>query len=115
MKTLTEFSTLTLRKAAAVRAAARGGRTVTPTELAQAAADDRAASEAAAAAASAEAGGEAEAAEPEGEAPAAEAAPAEGGDAAEAPKADAPPDPAIEAVAAALSVQADRAARLLEA
>ena len=86
MKTLTEFSTLTLRKAAEARAAYR--------QTAPAPAV-----EAPAAAAEAPAEGAAEGAA-EGDA---EAAPA--------PAAD----PAAEAVAAALGVPSDRAARLLEA
>ena len=87
MKTLTEFSTLTLRKAAAARAAVGGA----PRPVAAA----PEASEAS-------------------EAPASET-PAEGEAPAEAAPEAAAPDPAIEGVASALGVQADRAARLLEA
>src|SRR6185295_18351977 len=109
MKTLTEFSTLTLRKAAAARAAAGGANVGAPAAELDAAMD--ASDDAADAAGSS---GEAEAAP-------AEAAPA---DAAEAPAADAggeasageaKADPVVDAVAAALGVQADRAARMLEA
>src|SRR5689334_12297535 len=118
MKTLTEFSTLTLRKAAAARSAARSGRTVTAGELAQAASDDAAAK---AEAAKAEAEGGDDTAAPEGDAPAEAAAdaPAEAAaESTEAPAAEAKPaepDPAIGAVAEALGLQPERAARLLEA
>lgn len=120
MKTLTEFSTLTLRKAAAARAAAGGANAGAPAAELDDAMD-----------ASEEAGDA-----PAGDAPAGDApggdAPGDAADAAEAtsegvaeasapaePVADTPvehkPDPIIDAIAAALSVQPDRAARLIEA
>ncbi len=101
MKTLTEFSTLTLRRAAAARAAAGGSVQATPAPAAPVVAEgDAAPIEASAEAAPVEDAAPAEAS--------AEAAPAE-----EAAPAKA--DPVIDAVAAALEVQPDRAARLLEA
>jgi hypothetical protein len=125
MKTLTEFSTLTLRKAAAARAAAGGANAGAPAaELDDAmdASDEAADGQVQASAegappepsteAAAEATGDSEAAT--SEAAASEAAASEA-----VPVTDTPveqkPDPIVDAVAAALSVQADRAARMIEA
>src|SRR5262245_28613103 len=102
MKTLTEFSTLTLRKAAAARAAAGGAKVGAAAAELDAAMD---ASESA----EEDAPPEDAAAEPSDEAAAASEPPA--GDA----QGDAKPDPIVEAVASALGVQPDRAARMLEA
>src|SRR3954470_24427058 len=102
MKTLTEFSTLTLRKAAAARAAAGGANAEAPAAELDDAMD----------ASDSAAGGEAAEPAAEGAEPAAE--PAESVEA--APATDTPveqkPDPVIDAMAAALGVPADRAARL---
>ena len=95
MKTLTEFSTLTLRKAAEARASVPAATGSGPAPAPEATADTAAAAPT-----------EGEVAVPtEGE----PAAPAETG---EAPAAT---DPAVEAIAQALGVQPDRAARLVEA
>jgi len=108
MKTLTEFSTLTLRKAAAARAAAGGANAGAPAAELDDAMD---ASDSAAEGPP----GDATAAPPEATPEPAVDAPAEG----EAPASDAPveqkPDPVIDAVAASLGVATDKAARLLEA
>ena len=112
MKTLTEFSALVLRKAAEARASAASARAAKAGDVAEAPALD------AAAAAEAEAPpAEAEPAPAEAAPAEAEAAPApaEGEAPAEPPPPQQPPDPVIDAVAAALSVQPDRAARMLEA
>lgn len=100
MKTLTEFSPLVLRRAADALAKARAAHPRTEPAAGEAPASAPAPSEPAA-----EAPAEAAAGEPAGEAPA------------EAPAEAAPsgPDPVVEAVAADLGVQADRAARLVEA
>src|SRR5215475_4717097 len=103
MKTLTEFSPLVLRKAADARAQVPAAPPPAPAAPVEAAPPAEATSEGEPAPA-AEALSEGEAA------PAAEAAPAEA-----APAEAAPADPVIDAVAAALGVQSDRAARLLEA
>ena len=116
MKTLTEFSPLLLRNAAAARATAPKNGSAPPV------ATDAPGSEAAASSGDATAEPAAETAPAEAETPAAEA-PAEAADAGEAPAeaaapaetTPAPKDPAIEVVAAKLGVQADRAERLLEA
>src|SRR6188472_3944582 len=94
MKTLTEFSTLTLRKAAEARASYRAPQGAPAAEAAPAETPTDAP------------------AEPEGD-----AAPVEGDAPAEAPAEAAakPADPAIDHVATVLGVQPDRAARLLEA
>ena len=108
MKTLTEFSTLTLRRAAAARAAAGGATVSVPAAELDAAMD-----------ASDDASGDGAAAPAEGGEPAAEApdaaAPQAGDGSGGGEAAEAKPDPVVEAVAAALGVQADRAARMLEA
>ncbi|HLL24833.1 MAG TPA: hypothetical protein VK427_22020, partial [Kofleriaceae bacterium] len=118
MKTLTEFSTLTLRKAAEARAAVSGAAAPSPAPAADAASPD---SEAAAAEGASEAdgggsgaiegdeGGEAgegiaDAAGSEGEAQSGEAVPA-----------TSESDPVVQALATQLGVQPDRAARLMEA
>src|SRR6476469_1993775 len=112
MKMLTEFSTLTLRKAATARAAAGGA-----TGGASAAELDDAmdASEAAAHEQAGDASMEPSASEaPEAHAePEASEAPADG--ASVAAPVETKPDPIIDAIAAALAVPPDRAARLLEA
>src|SRR5690242_7123082 len=94
MKTLTEFSTLVLRNAAAARAAARAAGVEAPAAVVAAPAVDG------------------EVAAPSEEAPSEEApsgdAPAEG-------ESTAPVNPLIAAVAATLGVPEDRAQRLLEA
>src|SRR5512143_3349031 len=112
MKTLTEFSTLTLRKAAAARAAAGGSTVSAPAAELDDAMD---ASDSAAEAAGDE--GESPAGEGEPEAAAAEGAePAEASPAADSGgEGEAKPDPIVEAVAHALGVQPDRAARMIEA
>jgi hypothetical protein len=110
MKTLTEFSALTLRKAAEARAAAGGATVGTPAaELDDAMdASERTSEEAP--------GDASDDATPRSEENA-EAGPPEA--TADSPAADAPveqkPDPIRDAIASALGVQPDRAARLIEA
>src|SRR5688500_10464636 len=104
MKTLTEFSTLTLRKAAEARASFRGAPAAQAARAEETPAVDAAPAEGDA---PADGGGDAPA---EGSSD----APAEGGDA-PAEQAAKPADPAIDHVATTLGVQPDRAARLLEA
>src|SRR5882672_6683839 len=117
MKTLTEFSTLTLRRAAAARAAAGDAKVGAPAaELDDAMdASESAAEDAPAEDPDAPPGEAAAEAAPPGEA----AAEAEGQAAGEPPagdaQGDAKPDPIVEAVATALGVQPDRAARMIEA
>lgn len=111
MKTLTEFSPLLLRTAAAARAAAGGARSAPqPSAEAPATVGDGEAAQAGAGEAAEAAAGEARATAPEGA-----EAPADGGGAAEGGDAKPDQDPAIDAVASALGVQPERAARLLEA
>src|SRR6185436_4111145 len=119
MKMLTEFSTLTLRRAAAARAAAGGANVGAPAaELDEAMdASDEAAD------AAGEASPDASQAEPsaaEGTEGAERAEGAEGAEAAaDGAATDTPveqkPDPIVDAIAAALAVAPDRALRMLEA
>src|SRR5258707_340763 len=121
MKTLTEFSTLTLRKAADARAAAGGSRPAAPVSEAPPPAEVQESKAAPSPAEPTDSPDGAGASSPDAAEPSEsqEVASGEGSEAAAsepaAPAPAAPADPAIDAVAAALSVQPDRAARLLEA
>ena len=111
MKTLTEFSTLTLRKAAEARAAAGGAPAPAAASPDSEAAADVAAAEADGGGDGGEAAAAAEGGEGNGEAA------ADGGEPNVAESAPATPesDPQVQALASALGVQPDRAARLIEA
>ncbi len=111
MKTLTEFSTLTLRKAAEARAKVRRS---APAPAVDNSAAPVPAQDAVTAPVNAEEPAQVEAAPVETDS--ATPAPSEATESAEASATPAAaPDPAIDAVAAELGVQPDRAARLLEA